>query len=289
MSPLTTQHKPVTLTRSFFALLFVSALGSAPVAAQTTWIESTRDGPQVSVEWTKPSFDGETSTSFLTSRLLLSGQYPVSDATRLEADIPLAHYGSEEGNVSSTKLGNPYLGVRHHFGRKGAVGGGVRLPLADIGESGSLSQGLVDALAFTTGSYADPNRTESFFPDVLTTRTYLERTFWLGPDFALRFRPGLSVLVPTSENGGDVEAILDYGGHAWYEGSQLRAGLGITGRTNFTENAASSSDRSLYTLDAAVQRPFGRIRPGLVVRVPLNEEIASAVDYAVGATVSVGL
>lgn len=301
MPQLTTRRKPMCVTRSFFALLFVATFVSAPAAAQTTWVESTGGGPQVTLEWVKPSFDEgdagllgtDAGTTFLTSRLLLSGQYPLSDRARLEADLPLAHYGSQEGNVSSTKLGNPYLGARYQFGWAGAVGGGIRLPLADVGGNeetlDDFAETLSETLALSTGSYSDPRRTEAYLPDAFTARGYLERTFALGSGFAVRFRPGLSLLVPTEGEDNDVQAILDYGGQVWYGGSLLRAGLGLGGRTNMSADSDRLDDRSVYFLNTAIQRQFGNIRLGFVARVPLSEEVSSAVPYAAGVTLTIAL
>ncbi len=124
-----------------FGLLGVGLLGAGPAAAQPTWpegtwTEATTGRPQVSLDWTKPSFGGETeATSLLTSRLVLSGQYPIGKSTRLVADLPISRFGIDDEDagradgVSSTKVGNPYLGAHARLsGGGGARGGGGRPP-----------------------------------------------------------------------------------------------------------------------------------------------------------------
>ena len=60
-------------------LFLLGGATALPAVAQPTWTEGTAGGPQVSLDWTKPSFEsggdlaGEVGTSLLTSRLLLSG------------------------------------------------------------------------------------------------------------------------------------------------------------------------------------------------------------------------
>lgn len=86
----------------FFPLVLFGLLGARPTAAQPTWTqgtwtEATSGRPQVSLDWTKPFFDGDTeSTSLLTSRLVLSGQYPIGETTRLVADLPISRFGLDD-------------------------------------------------------------------------------------------------------------------------------------------------------------------------------------------------
>lgn len=277
----------MNVTRSLLVFLFASTLISAPATAQTTWIESTSDAPQVSLEWTKPSLE-EGGTSFLTSRLLLTGQYPVSEATRLVADVPISRFGTEDGNVSSTTLGNPYLGTRYHFDRRGAAGVGVRLPLAKVNAAESLEGTFAQPLSLAIGSYADLHRTEAFAPETMTARGYFERTFHPGSNISFRFRPGISVLIPTEDDSRNPNSLVDYTAQTWYGDSQFRTGLGLGGRTDIWGNG-SLRERSVFFLDGAVQAQLGKVRPGIVIRTPLSEDISSTINYAVGVTLTVAL
>lgn len=106
-------------------LLLLGATAACPAAAQPTWIESTPDQAQVSLQWLKPFFEGgptETRTgvggrlnnewnrshapggltlrhgkesvtaNVLTARLLLSVQYSVTGTLRLVADLPVSRF-----------------------------------------------------------------------------------------------------------------------------------------------------------------------------------------------------
>ncbi len=312
--------RPVWLVVAFF-LLGASATG--PAVAQPTWVESpsgydesVTSRPQVSLQWTRPSFDsndlaGEVSTSTLTSRLVVAGQYPISPRTRLVADLPIGHFGiddedaGEADGTSSTEVGNPYLGVHTRYGDGSslaegwAAGAGVRLPLASMPDEAEtpeeFRQGLVDLLALLTSSISDLSRVEAFLPDTFTARGYGGYTARSGEGLAGRLRTGLSLLVPT-ENGDERDNIVlfDYGGRAWYDGDPLRVGFGLGGRTNLNTdeegiNIENLDERSRFYLDAALQAQFDQVRPGLILRVPLSEEASDALDYAAGVSLTVTL
>jgi hypothetical protein len=290
------------------ALFLLGGAAALPAVAQPTWTEGTAGGPQVSLGWTKPSFEsggelaGEVGTSLLTSRLLLSGQYPISAHARLVADLPISRFGiddedaGEADGTSSTESGNPYLGVHAQFGDGSpsaegwAAGGGVRLPLASTPDDLD-TQGLVDALALQTGSISDLGRVEAFGPETFTTRGYGEYTARSDEGLAGRLRTGLSLLVPTEDTGRRENVVLfDYGGRAWYDGDPLRVGVGLGGRTNLNADEEESfGERSIYFLGAALQAQFDRVWPGLTLRVPLSEEPSEVLDYALGLSLTVTL
>lgn len=290
-----------------FGLLGIGLLGAGPAAAQPTWTqgtwtEATSGRPQVSLDWTKPSFDGDTeSTSLLTSRLVLSGQYPIGETTRLVADLPISRFGiDDEGagradGVSSTKIGNPYLGAYARLSGGWAVGGGARLPLTsapedpDTGEE--FRQNAADVLALATGSLADMSRVEAFGAETFTARGYGEYTLRSAGGLAARLRSGLSLLVPTEDTDlRENVVLLDYGGRAWYDGNRFRVGLGIGGRTNLNADETETfNERSIYFFDSAVQAQFGQVRPGLTLRVPLGGEPSELLDFAAGINVTVAL
>ena len=288
-----------------FCLLGIGLLGAGPAAAQPTWpegtwTEATTGRPQVSLDWTKPSFDGDTeATSLLTSRLVLSGQYPIGKSTRLVADLPISRFGIDDEDagradgVSSTKVGNPYLGAHARLSGGWAVGGGARLPLTsgpeapDAGDE--FRQNAADVLALATGSLADMSRVEAFGAETFTARGYGEYTLRSAGGLSARLRSGLSLLAPT-ENTDFREnvVLLDYGARAWYDGKRFRVGLG--GRTNLNADETETfNERSIYFFDSAVQARLGRVRPGLTFRTPLGGEPSDLLDFAAGINVTVAL
>lgn len=284
------------------ALFLLGGAAALPAVAQPTWTEGTVGGPQVSLDWTKPSPEsggelaGEVGTSLLTSRLLLSGQYPISAHARLVADLPISRFGiddedaGEADGVSSTKIGNPYLGAHARFGDGLAAGGGVRLPLASTPDDLDV-QSIVDALALQAGSISDLGRVEAFGPETFTARGYGEYTARSDAGLAGRLRTGLSLLVPTEDTDTQENVVLfDYGGRAWYDGDPLRVGVGLGGRTNLNADEEESfGERSIYFLGAALQAQFDRVRPGLTLRMPLSEEPSEVLDYALGVSLTVTL
>ncbi len=290
-----------------FGLLGVGLLGAGPAAAQPTWpegtwTEATTGRPQVSLDWTKPSFDGDTeATSLLTSRLVLSGQYPIGKSTRLVADLPISRFGIDDEDagradgVSSTKVGNPYLGAHARLSGGWAVGGGARLPLTsgpeapDAGDE--FRQNAADVLALATGSLADMSRVEAFGAETFTARGYGEYTLRSAGGLSARLRSGLTLLAPTENTDFRANVVLlDYGARAWYDGKRFRVGLGLGGRTNLNADETETfNERSIYFFDSAVQARFGRVRPGLTFRTPLGGEPSDLLDFAAGINVTVAL
>jgi hypothetical protein len=299
---LLSRHLAVYVPIALFGLLVASPAAAQPTWTQDTWTEGTSGRPQVSLDWTKPSFAGDTeSTSLLTSRLLLSGQYPIGETTRLVADLPISQFSiDDEGagradGVSSTKVGNPYLGAHARLSGGWAVGGGARLPLTSGPESpdagDEFRQNAADVLALATGSLADMSRVEAFGAETFTARGYGGYTLRSAGGLSARLRSGLSLLAPT-ENTDFREnvVLLDYGARAWYDGKRFRVGLGLGGRTNLNADETETfNERSIYFLDSAVQAQFGRVRPGLTFRAPLSGEPSDLLDFAAGITVTVAL
>jgi len=288
------------------SLVLIGLIAVRPAPAQPTWVEGTPSQPQVSLDWSKPSFGGgelvgDVGTSFLTSRLLISGQYPIGSSTRLVADLPTSRFGvddedaGEADGTSGTEVGNPYLGAHTSLAGGWSVGGGVRLPLASTPDEFDTReerrQSLVDALALRSGAITDISRVEAFGPETFTTRGYGGYTVHSPSGLSARVRSGLSLLVPTEDTDRRENVmLLDYSGRAWYDGEQFRVGAGVGGRTNLNADEEESfEERTLTFLDAAAQLQFGRVRPGLTLRVPLSDDPSEVLSYAAGISVTVGL
>jgi hypothetical protein len=135
------------------------------------------------------------------------------------------------------------------------------------------------------GVLSDLMRFEAFIPDLMTIRgsvAYLAATDALGGQLSLS--PG--VLIPTGDDGGETELILDYGARVALQQNQLRLVGGLDGRTFLTEDG-SFSERTAHQLLAAASYGFGRFRPGLHVRTVLDEDWSDEVNVAFGVSLEV--
>lgn len=267
------------------ALALASVLGSSPLPSQQYWPDRAV-GTVVRADFLKP-FLKEDGFQFLSGAVYFSGSGPVGKSLRIEADVPLARTGYHLATVpsspsqSSVRLGNPYLGLRiHQSGRPLSGYLGLRLPLA--GDPTSTAGNL----AMLVGALSDPDRLEAFLPKVFSVRAGVElRSVSLG-GMLIGAKLGPSLLVATEGGGGDdAELFADYGVQGGYEGTAVRATVGITGRFIATESGGSLGERTEHVITGIVELRRGPVRPGLLIRVPLDKSVRETV----GATVGFGL
>jgi hypothetical protein len=232
----------------------------------------------------------------------LSGQYPISEQIRIVADLPIARFGTnpdeEEAteDVSSTEIGNPYLGAHGTLEGRWSIGGGLRLPLASLPKEHFSSleevhQSSAGALALLTGSIGDISRFEAFSPNTFALRGYGGYTIRFPSGLSARIRPGLSLLSPTEDTESRENLLLlDYKGEAWYENDQFRVGAGVGGRINLNADKEESfEERTLLFFESAAQVQLEQFRPGVTFRLPLNDEPSDVLDYSVGINLTVTL
>jgi hypothetical protein len=244
----------------------------------------------VALEALRPDFGffRNDDVTLLSSAVFLSGRYPITDAVDLVAEIPVSRFGvnraspdRRDGSPSATALGNPYIGIA--FGRRSASTYGevgVRLPVANADD------GLV------TGFLSDHDRLEAFLEDILTIRGAANYVYRAPSGLRARFHGGPSIWVYTGDFEDDtVEALLDYGAHAWYRpGERVRISTGLTGRLVISERDLSLSERMANQWGVAIVGRFGPIDPGLHLRVPFSfSEGRDDPSYVLGLSLAVPL
>jgi hypothetical protein len=262
------------------ALLTFAALGMlAPSAhAQSIWLDRTVPR-SIHLELAKPMLETD-ADGFLTFNTYLSTRLPLGRSLSFVGELPVAMLEIESSffeDETSTAFGNPYVGIESHV--NGESGGwfefGVRVPLASEEEE-----------AVVTGIIADVDRWEAFFPNAVFVRGAAHwrlhpRPGGVGADF--RFAPILWI----PEEEGETEMFATYGAQVLFQATNARGGAGITGRWFVTDDG--DGDATAHQFEAAFDFLSGDVRPGLTLRVPLDDEllIFASPDATIGLTVNI--
>lgn len=266
---------PLSLTIGLVAIL------SAPAAAQSTWLDR-EHRPSVLVEGLFPSFD-DTDTNFPTAAWYAAARLPLGHPTMFVFELPYSRGEIDNGGSGSSQssIGNPYLGVEYAPKPSGfLLEFGGRIPLASDEK----------LLPFIIGYYSDIERQEAFVPDQVTVRLGLH--YHHAADAANRIAYDVR-LVPSvwakTEDTFLNESELFFGYGAWmrYEGDMVRAGGGLTGRWNATNDGADFGEASLHQFDLGIDFLRGPVRPGLQLKLPLDDGLTNAIGSVVGVTVTV--
>jgi hypothetical protein len=263
-------------------------LGTSPLAAQSVWTGPPDHTDQVSVEWLKPVFDDGGEVSFFTSSVLVSGQATVSERLSIVGELPISYARTEAANTfgetktaSSTTVGNPYLGIEL-WGRSMPffLELGMRMPAVD------------DPAFFSSavGTLTDLNRVGTFVVDQVPVQLVGNYHYALpSPDISFRIRGGTETFFPAGEKAPTGTMILTYGAQAWYHGTSLVAGLGFTGRWRTTGRDTGFREGSFHQISAVLQGAFGGVRPGLIVRVPMEKVLRDVLPVVAGVTMTIDL
>ena len=243
------------------ALLAAALLAPAAADAQSPWLD--RENPKtLHLELAKPLFDGD--EGFFTFGAFLTARLPAGDGLAFVGELPVATLSVDEGLLgdrSSTTIGNPYLGIetRPEGGHGGRFELGLRPPLASE-----------DEFAFLAGMAADVHRWEAFLPNAFFVRA---AGHWRsdmrggGPGVDLGVAPNLWI----PEEDGDTELFATYGLRVLLESPQARGGVGLGGRWFVTAEDADFGEASTHQLEAAFDFGRGGVRPGFVLRLPLDD------------------
>ena len=269
------------MTRLLPWALVAALCVAVPASAQSVWLDR-EHRPSVLAEVLFPSFD-ESSTNFPTWTWFLTGKLPAGPTGAVVLELPYAHgdFGEEPFNVSEGAVGNPYLGYEYRPHPSGLLlEAGARLPLASDNK----------LAPFITGFFSDLDREEAFVPDIVPVRLGLH--YHHAPSGAtpvswdLRLVP--SVWIETDNTLIDeTEVFFGYGGTLRYEGEDVRLGGGLAGRWNASANGADFGQASNHQLDLEADFLRGKIRPGVQLKLPLDEGLTDVLQTSWGFTLTV--
>lgn len=268
----------VVQRRSFKVVAMSAAAFIVPAAAvaQGSWL--TQDSrANIGVEVLRPGFESELDMGFATSTVFLSGRAPLGDRWSVAAELPFAqaYPPSASGIDASVRLGNPYVGLGwQRPASRFQAEVGIRAPL--MGEPETPA----DLGPILTGLVSDLERMEAFLPDSWAASALANYTTSVGPLDA-RLRGGPTVLW----GDGASDVLMSYTAQLWYDAARLAVGAGYSGRANVSSDDGFDEDTASQILMAA-HYAFGRLRPGVQLRLPLDQEMRDVASTTLGVSLS---
>lgn len=270
--------------------------------AQSIWVPPST-GSIITLEILKPSFATDLATTRVTSVQILTLRVPFHGSDRLVIELPFAHadvpvatvprsgfisssFFSSNSNTATSEnvIGNPYVGIE--LGEQDLYFEyGVRLPF-------HRRSGDWDNLALVVGSSAVINRVEAYSPDFNLSFNGIvnyKRTTESG--ITIRLRGGPLFSFPRDESNG-TEAFMIFSGQLWYETQYFTLGGGVSGRTIFLGNNLSGlslAERTIQQLGFTIAHTAGRVRPGIHVRLPLDDDLSNIFNVVYGFNVGIQL
>ncbi len=257
---------------------------AVPVSAQYYWM-SPGCNDCATYEFYKPKFSDDDRFGFFTSVWYLSARIKASDAVNLVIEVPTSHIAWAariEGN-KETGVGNPYFGIEAATGRSrgsdrlwGRIG--IRPPVVANDDPRAAEFGLI----------ATWNRLEAFMPNSWTLAAGVAgKSLWArNLEGEIGFQTVL--LIPTSDRG-DTELFIDYSLSLWYAPHRLAVGGGLAGRLWATAEDANLGERTVHQLGLAANYTVGRFRPGIQLRLPLDDQFENLIDFVYGVHVTYAL
>ncbi|MGH7459946.1 MAG: hypothetical protein ACREMA_02820 [Longimicrobiales bacterium] len=189
--------------------------------------------------------------------VVLVGHAELRPGLRLLLDLPFGYAKSRESGKSSSTIGNPYLGLQLRNGALQFDAGG-RLPLA----SPSLAGAAVGA--------ADFDRSEAYLPDLTTLSGVVRLATDQTRNFGVAGFAGIEYSI-ISDAEIENELLVVYGFEAVRSTETLRLGARLNGLLT-PEIDASFNDNSLHQLGFFADFGRGRARPGVQLRLPLDQD-----------------
>jgi hypothetical protein len=263
--------------RRFPLVLFALAL-AVPASAQSIWLDR-EHRPSILAEVLFPDFEGE--TAFPTWAWFVAGKLPVATTGAVVLELPYAH-GQIENDFfddGEGSIGNPYIGYEYRPHTNGLLlEAGLRLPLASEEKF----------LPFIVGIYSDADRQEAFIPNLVPLRLGLHYHHGAAPEsplsWDLRVVPAAWI---QTENDAETDFVIGYGGTLRYEADVARIGGGLTGRWIATADNADFGEASIHQLELQADFLRGSVRPGLQLKLPLDDDLSNALDKSWGFTLTV--
>jgi hypothetical protein len=251
--------------------------------AQSIWLDRTHD-KTISLEILKPDFAWDANTTFATSALFFSGRFPATHTISVVGEIPFSHFGREsdfDSDETDNAIGNPYLGIETHAEGSPVFGEfGFRFPLApeDDGEDAAFAGLLTEFV----------DRAEAFVIDAFPISGALNYKSKKPTGFVVRFRGGGTVWIAPGDRD-ESELFLLYSAQAGYESPEVNFLAGFSGRCLLSEEDIDIAERTFHHLGLAINLTFGSLRPGISLRIPIDEDMTDILDSVFGLSLLINL
>lgn len=227
----------------------------------------------VSLEVLRPSWDGP-DLDVASGLLYATVRVPISGVMTVIGEAPLAYFSLQ--SVSSTVLGNLYVGVEHAEAGGFVADGGVRLPTAS--ESGNLGS-FGGALAF----FSDFDRGEAWTDRAWAVRGHVGYRHAPPGELETGIRAGMTAWLLDE---GDNEVFGDYRAHAVYRHGKVALGGEFTGRAILTASGGDFASRTVHQATLAASVAVGAARPRVSLRFPIDADLK---DFGLNHVLGIGL
>jgi hypothetical protein len=232
----------------------------------------------VSLVVLRPSFDGG-GTSALTTINEFGIHWAVGRFV-LVGELPFVNAKFDGFPSGALLIGNPFLGIASAPTSSFIGELGVRVPVASVSTQERAMAQIVGIL----GDFMD---LEAYTEDLLTIRGTAGYRYRSPSHYGLRAAVRPTFVAPVGSSSGDSELFLDYAFQGGYETERASFGIVFNGRALVTESGQSLGERTVHELGLGGSMTFGKFRPGVIFRVPLDSDLSSALNYSVGVRLEV--
>lgn len=273
----------------FMVVVFVLTLFEAK--GQTIWNHTEYKRIQVTVDWSKPSFESSNSEdedrSFFSSVMFISGSYAVTQAFHIQLDIPLSHRGANDiagvGKLDPhTTIGNMYVGGEYTFRMirksfKPSVGAGLRL-------STMPEPNYLDNRGYLTGWLSTIDRYEAFEDDVTPVMGFASLDYSVNEVITLRGRGGVLYWFADEDTWIDNYLYVTHGLQVLFSTDQLGGSVSLTGRWDTNPDNNSFLGDNPAQLRAGLNKTFDDWIVELYLRTPTSNNLQF--EKVIGVTVN---
>ncbi len=265
------QSRITQLTVLLSAILLLSTV----LKAQPMWL-TPQDGTVFSLEFLKID-KYKTNPTNLSSVTQISGRLKLDSRFTLMAEIPFGYYKPDSAfphyynRVSQIMFGNPYLGIEYKSPND--------IWLCQIGFRPPFSYSNVHDTEYVVeyAQLANYNKAEAFTHDVVSFYGKTGVQYRSPSNICYNFLCGPTVVVPTvkEEYEDETEIYIDVLAQMYLWTPKVRFKAGVSGRywVSAAHRADGLDDRSIHIFGFSADFGSGRFRPGLQLRLPLDDNL----------------
>ena len=226
----------------------------------------------INIQWLRPSLPGgNAEVAFGTSRSSITGRFAVGQNKSIIVEVPFGFFKLKSFDDSEIGLGNIYLGTELPFENEKVVAElGVALPTG----SDNAGAGI--------GFLADFDRPQTFALDATTIKFRLNYIQLQEEGFIYRFRVGPDYFIISDEFRDGSELFLNYAAQLGFRTAKVYGLAGVSGFSIISESDLPGAARSQYAFSVMLALSHSRVKPGIVFKVPLDNDFEGLVDNVLG-------